>query len=323
MKQIIKYSWLIGIVILLQSCVKDMQDDLNNGGWNNERSIIDLKLKNQVGSAEVERIDDTTGEIVLTLNVGAIDDLSKVEIESIELSYQATASIKKGDLLDFNNSERKASISVTSDTGLTREYAVYATEFTETIEGIYRITDLVVYGGTGPEWGGGRVYPLMDKSWCWENNYSPDVEMDNTLTFVLDGFTEEGNTTGICINDAGADGKYADFVFLGFVNPATGEDVDLNHFYRQIPKGESRWVRNYATGMITFTDESGKETSGTLEGAGTYTLFDDNGEYLEITVTQQAFTFNLNGEDDWDNIYTDYDVFVKRPRKYYIMITKE
>lgn len=300
-----------------------MQDDLNDGGWNNERSILDLKLKNQVGSAEVERIDDKTGEVILTLNVGAIQDLSKVEIESIELSYQASASVKKGESLDFNNTERKASVTVTSETGLTREYAIYVTEFRETIEGTYRITDLVVYGGTGPEWGGGRVYPLMDKSWCWKEENSPATEMDNTLTFVLNGFTEEGNTTGICINDAGEDGKYADFIFQDFMNPETGTDVDLNHFYRQIPKGESRWIRNYATGTITFTDENGKVTTGTIDGPGTYTLFNDNGEYIEITVPQQSFTFNLNGEDDWNNIYTDYDVFVKRPRKYYVMVTKE
>jgi len=318
MNKIVKYSLFILCAAVLSSCVKDMQDDLNDGGWNHERSLISVKFKNQVGQAEIERIDDKTGEVTVTLNVGAISDLSKVEIESLQLSYQASASVERGGTVDFNNPERKATINVTSTLGETREYTIYATEFRETMEGTWSIDNFVLYGGTGPEWGGGRVYSFMDKSWCWYDDYSPEKEYDNTLTFTVEEITDEGNTKGKCVNHAGADGKYADFLFKASSNPENGVDVDMKHYYRQIPEGESTWVRNYALGTITFTDANGKVTTGVLENAGSY----DMGNDLSVTVPNNAFSFNINGVDDWTYIYTDYDVFVKKARKFFIMVTK-
>ena len=136
----------------------------------------------------------------------------------------------------------------------------------------------------------------------------------------MDQITDEGNTSGICVNNAGADGKYANFIFQGAMNKDNpGVDLDLNHFYRRIPEGESRWVRNYSMGTISFTDENGKTATGLLENPGTYDL----GNGKSVTITNNAFSFSLNGTDDWTNIYSDYDKFVKKPRKYYIMVTKQ
>lgn len=306
-------------LLMLQACVKDLQDELNEGGWNHERSVIELKLENQVGQAVIERVDEQNGEIYLTLNVGAIDDLSKVEVESILLSYQATADVEQNGMLDFNNPERKATISVTSPMGEKRTYTIYVNEFRETLEGTWKINNLVLYGGTGPEYGGGRVYSFMDKSWCWHDATSPAKEYDNTLTFTLDSITDDGNTMGTCVNDAGPDGTYADFIFKASSNPETHADVDKKDYYRKIPEGESQWIRNYAVGTITFINQNGKESTGTLESAGNY----DMGNNLTVTVPNQAFAFTINGVDDWSYIYTDYDVFVKKARKFYVMVTKE
>jgi len=319
MNKIFKYSLFFAVAILLSACQKDMQDDINDGGWNNERSVLNIKFKNQVGTADITRIDDTTGEITITLNVDAIPDLSKVELESMELSYQAIASASVGSALNFDNSERKASITVTSNTGKIREYNIYATEFSESIVGTWAINNLIVYGGTGPEWGGGGVLPLQDKSWCWYDDYAPQKECDNTLVFTMDEITDDGNTAGSCINNAGPDGKYADFIFKGTMNPEGGTDIDLKHFYRQIPVGESRWVRNYSAGTVTFTDKDGKVTTGVLENPGTYDLGYDH----SINVPNNAFSFALNGQDDWTNIYSDYDKFAKKARKYFIMVTRQ
>lgn len=305
--------------LLLGGCVKDMQDELNEGGWNHERSILSLKFENQVGQAAIERIDDTTGEVRVTLNVGAIDDLSKVTLESIVLSYQGTASVAKSETLDFSNAERKANITVTSPLGESRTYTVYATEFRESLEGTWKINNMVVYGGTGPEYGGGRVYGLMDKSWCWYSDYSPAKEYDNSLTFTLESISDEGNTMGTCVNDPGPDGKYANFIFKGSSNPENKVDVDKKDYYRRIPEGESQWLRNYAAGTITFTSQSGRVTTCSLEEAGTY----DMGYNKSVTVPNRAFLFNIGGVDDWKYIFTDYDVFVKKTRKLFIMVTKE
>lgn len=306
-------------VSLMFSCVKDMQDELDNGKWNHERSIISLKFENQVGQAEIKRIDESKGEILVTLNMGGIGDISQVKLESIVLSYQASSSVEVGQMLDFNNPERKAFITVSSPLGEEREYSVFVNEFRETLEGIWSINEFVLYGGTGPEYGGGRVYSFMDKSWCWSDEFAPSVEYDNTLEFTLESITDEGNTMGTCVNHAGPDGKYADFIFKASSNPENGVDVDKKNYYRKIPEGESQWIRNYATGTITFIDKEGNESTGTLESAGTY----DMGNNLSVTVSNNAFAFNINGVDDWTYIYTDYDVFVKKARKYYIMVTKQ
>lgn len=316
--KITKYILIALVAFAQQSCVKDLQSDLNDGGWNHERSIIDIKFENQVGKAVIENTDSSTGEITLAINVAAVPDLSNIKLKKIQTSYQATSSVAIGEALNFENDTKTASLTVTATTGETREYTIHVTEFIESIVGTWDINKLVVYGGTGPEYGGGAVMQLSDKPKCWSETYGPQTECDNSLTFTMTEITDDGNTRGTCINNAGADGKYADFIFKASANPETGQDLDLKKFYRQIPEGESTWEHNYAAGTIIFTDANGKKTTGSLVGAGT----EDLGNGLSMTVTDNAFAFNLNGTDDWDNIYKDYDKFAKKARKYWICVTK-
>lgn len=317
MKYIRKYVFLLVGVLLLQSCVKDMQDDINNGGWNHERSVIEIEFENQIGVAMIENTDATTGNIDLAINVGAQSNMSSVKLTAIQVSYQAQSSVKVGDALDFSNG--KASFTVTSTLGETRTYTINVSEFTETLTGTYQVNALTIFGGTGPEYGGGAIMQLADKPWCWSDTYGPEVECDNTLTFTMTGVTPDGSTTGTCINHAGADGKYADFIFNGSMNKEeSGVDIDLKKFYRQIPEGESTWIRNYSDGTVSFIDKDGKTTIGKLLDAGTV----DVGYDKSFTVSNQAFQFSLNGTDDWTNIYSDYDKFAKKPRILWVSVTK-
>jgi hypothetical protein len=240
-----------------------------------------------------------------------------VKLKKLDLSFQATSSVKVGDVLDFSNGQ--ASFTVTSTLGETRTYTIHVSEFTESLLGTYQVNALTVYGGTGPEWGGGAVMQLADKPWCWSDTYGPDAECDNTLTFTLTGVTEDGSTTGTCINNAGDDGKYADFIFQGSMNKEEeGVDIDLKKFYRQIPEGESTWIRNYSEGTVTFISKDGRTTVGQFVEAGTI----DVGYDKSFTVDNQAFQFSLNGTDDWTNIYSDYDKFAKKPRIFWVSVTK-
>lgn len=319
MAKIVKYILLACIALGQQACVKDLQDDINDGGWNHERSILDIQFENQVGTAVIERVDEITGNVGLAINIDAVPDLSNIKLKSLQLSYQATASLKVGDALNFENASRSALITVTSTTGEKRDYTVTVSEFKESLVGTWDVKKLTVYGGTGPEYGGGAVLQLADKPWCWSETYGPQAECDNVLTFTMTGVSEDGNTSGVCINDAGADGKYADFIFLGSGNKDNpGVDLDLKKFYRQIPEGESTWVRDYAAKTITFTDKNGKKTVGSLVDAVT----EDLGNGQSMTIEQNAFAFNLSGTDDWTNIYSDYDKFAKKPRRYWISVNK-
>ncbi len=315
---ILKILALGCIAVSGQSCQKDLQDEINDGKWNHERQVIDIKFENQVGLATIEALDASTGSIEITINVGAVPDLSNIKISALQLSYQAVASVGIGDALNFENPERSATLSVMSKTGESREYTVHVSEFEEEIVGSWNIQGLAIFGGTGPEYGGGAVMALADKPWCWSSVTGPEAEYDNILTFSMTGVTDDGNTFGTCINDAGADRKYFDAIYVGN-NPETGENVDLKHFYRQIPEGESSWIRDYSAGTITFTDKDGNVTTGSFVDAGTENLGYDK----SFTVTDNALSFTLKGTDDWTNIYTDYDKFVKKPRKYWVTIKKQ
>ena len=93
-------------------------------------------------------------------------------------------------------------------------------------------------------------------------------------------------------------------------------------YYRKIPVGESRWIRNYSLGTITFIDSDGNESTAVLENPGTYTLFQGGGYTNTVTLPNNAFSFQINGVDEWTYIYTDYDVFAKQARKFFVLVTK-
>lgn len=309
----INYAILLLIIISQFACITDPLKEIEEGNWNNERSIINIKLDNQVGKAVITRIDDKTGTILLAINADAVSDLSQIKLNSIQLSYGAVSNVKVGEALNFKNASQSATMTVTSPTGKSREYTITATSFKETILGTYKITNLVVYGGTGPEYGGASVMALTSKSWLWPATGGPAAEQDNTLTFTLTGFTDEGNTFGKVVNNAGADGLYADFIYIK--DPVT----DVNFHYRRIPKGEGIWSRNYTTGTISFTFPDGKTTTCTYIGAGVENM----GNSKSKTTTGNAFRFTLSGTDDWVNIYNDYDKFVKRPRVFWVDVIKQ
>lgn len=307
-KVILKYISLLAISIaLFTGCTKDPYD----GVVSNERSIEAVTLGDgfvQVGPAEVNRAERTVLVKVLMQNG---TDLSKVAPQ-IQTSYRASVSPASGETVNFAENNNQYTYTVTSQSGKTQDWTVKLEPFTETILGTYDIQGLVVFGGTGPEYGGGAVMNLTDKPWDWPADDGPEAELDNQLTFTFTGVTNEGHTYGTVTNSAGADNKYANFLFVG--NPQT----DVNHFYRKIPEGEGTWERDYTANTVTFTFADGSTATGTFQGQKTFDL--SNG--LSKTVTDNSFDFTLNGTDDWVNIYSDYDKFVKRPRRFWIDVKK-
>lgn len=310
-----KKSTILYIVLfsIFQWGCQDPWQDIEEGNWNNERSILNITFQNQVGQAQIERIDDETGKIHVSINVDAVPDLSAIQIQELVLSYQAQSDIAQGEAINFENESNSSEITITSPTGKKRDYTIIANPFSEDIIGTYTVDQQVLYGGTGLQYGGGAVLNLSDKPWIWPSEEGAVKELDNTLVFELTGITDDGNTYGTVTNNAGDDGTYANFLFVG--DPQT----DVNGFYRKIPKVNGEWLRDYNTGTIIFTFEDGHTTTGRFIGPGT----EDLGNGLSNTVENNAFVFDLNGVDDYDNIYSDYDKFVKNPHKYWIEITKQ
>ncbi len=307
----------MGALVLLSACTKDPWDQISEGSWNQDRKILNIKFAGQAGLAKVTEVDESTGTIDVQLATNLVADMSSVEVSTLELSYNATSSVQLGGKLDFTGAA--PTITVTSATGKSRVYTINMTEFTETILGCYAITSSRVWGGTGPEWGGGALMEPSTKSWCWymDEGHGPNAEYDDYLEFTLDEIRDDGNTTGKCIHYGGVDGKHWNCLFKAAVNKEGDTDVDLHKFFRQIPVGESTWVRDYVNNTISFIDANGKTTTGQFLPSGDYTVY----EGKVLTVEKNAFGFNLSGVDDWTNIYSDYDKFVKRPRIFFVLVT--
>jgi len=305
--------FFIGILLFQIGCQVDPQEDIADSDWNKDRNVLQIKFNNQIGDAKIVRIDDASGSIDITVNQSGNLDMSNIKVETMILSYGASSSVAAGQGMDFNNASNTNVLTVTSQTGQVRKYTVKVNPFKESILGIYDIDDLVLYGGTGPEYGGSAVLPLASKPWIWPASDGPTAELDNTLEFTLEGITQDGNTYGAVINNSGADGKYANFLYIG--SPQT----DVNKFYRKIPKGTAKWARNYTANTITFTFADGSTAVGTLKSAGAVDL----GNGKSKTIVNQSLEFVLNGVDDYVNIYSDYDKFVKNPRRFWIDVTKK
>ena len=310
----------MGALVLLSACTKKPWASVEEGSWNNDRRILDIKFAGQAGLAKVKDVDATTGTVTVQLATNLVSDMSQVAVETLELSYKATSSVQRGGTIDFTGAAPV--ITVTSATGKARAYTIEMTEFTETLVGAYAFQTIRIWGGTGPEWGGGALMDPSTKTWCWysDEGFGPEAEYDDYLEFTMDEIMADGNTTGKCIHYGGANGKHWNCLFKAAQNKEGDTDIDLHKFYRQIPVGESTWVRDYVNNTISFTDVNGKVTTGEIYPAGEYQIYKDDSRDVKATVPNMAFAFKLSGVDDWTNIYNDYDKFVKRPRLYMIAV---
>lgn len=302
-------------------CAKDPWSNVENADFR-DRMILDIKLAGQVGVSEIENTDASTGTVTLQLASFLVEDMSNVEIETLVTSYKATSSMVAGDILDFTADEAPV-ITVTAPTGEKRAYTILMQEFNEDILGSYKITTSYVWGGTGVSYGGGAVTEPSKKSWCWnEEGYGPAAEYDDYLEFTFEEVMADGNTTGKCIHYGGEDGKHWNCIFTGKDKAGNDVTVDLHDYYRKIPVGESTWVRNYTDNTLTFIDKDGKETVGSLVDAGTYQLGQYNTIVYSVTVDDKAFRFDINGPEDWDNTYTDYDKLARRAVTFFVLADK-
>lgn len=316
----LKYLLCAFVLLGFASCKDDPWDDVADGKWNHDRSIVEIKFEGQTGTSTITNLDGTTGEVEFQLAVDLIPDMSNVKIEQLTLSYNAAGSVTVGDAVDFTAPD--PTISVTAASGEKRVYALKMAKFEESLVGFYAISASWIYGGTGPSYGGAALMEPEKKGWCWdENGYGPAAEYDDYLEFRLDEIGTDGNTRGTCIHYGGVDGKHWNCMYEADQNKEGTTAVDLHRFYRQIPVGTSTWERNYSNNTLTFTAADGTKTSGVfIESPGSY----DVGDGKSVEVEDHAFRFTLKGQDCWESgiIYTDYDKFVKNPRAYFVLATK-
>lgn len=215
----------------------------------------------------------------------------------------------------------------------------------ETLVGAYKVHYFWVYGGTGPEYGSAGWIDLHNKTWWFDEttDHGIKAELDNYLEFTLSGFNfDYTQSTGVCVNWAGKDGKNWDTWFYNnkksdgtFRNPDAPRDG--SNFYRQIPIGTSTWVRDYTVtpNTVTFTDAEGKKTTLEILEPG-YKFVpgykDSKAEANTRTFPRNAnsgdnddltFHAKVKGADNWktDRNY-ELDKLFYNPRDFFIDVDK-
>lgn len=211
----------------------------------------------------------------------------------------------------------------------------------ESLVGAYKIQKFWVYGGTGPEYGGAGWVDMHSKTWWFDETTGHGIkaELDNYIEFTLTEFNAEGTqSTGKCVNWAGADGKNWDCWFYNNLNPSTGEyrnpdaPFDASNFYRQIPIGESTWVRDYTVepNTVTFTDAEGRKTVLEILEPGYQFVPGSNDKNASANTRtfprtegdDLTFHASVKGTDNWNKSYTEIDKIFYRPREFFIDVDK-
>lgn len=179
------------------------------------------------------------------------------------------------------------------------------------LKGVYQISHLWVYGGTGPEYGGGGVRDLYENAGYFvsKTGRGIEAEKDNFIEVLQDG---------TMYNWAGVDEKHSRFVFKSeFNKKQPGYPIELEKFYRKLPKGQSTVVAD-ENGNVTFIDADGNEFSGTVVPAGEY----ENAGGSKTVISTMALRFTIEGgKDDWSNNFTEYDKLAAHPRTLWIEVT--
>ena len=212
----------------------------------------------------------------------------------------------------------------------------------ESLVGAYKIQKFWVYGGTGPAYGGAGWVDLHNKTWWFDEatGHGIKAELDNYLEFTLTEFNADGTqSTGKCVNWAGANGKNWD---TWFYNNKKADGADRNpdapkdgsNFYRQIPIGESTWVRDYTVtpNTVTFTDADGRTTVLELLEPGYEFTTDKYGDsnaaankrvFPRTEGDDLTFHAKLTGwKEVWPARYNELDKIFDCPRDFFIDVDK-
>lgn len=298
------------------ACQKDPLADIEEGSWNKEKRLIGISFENQAGDASISIDADDISKGTAEVTIVNPDMSAGIKVTKLEVSYGATSSIAINDVVKFN-ADNSATITVTGHDGGVRTYTIYVTPLSEPFDGTWKIDEFDLWGGTGPEYGGGSFVNLnADASW-WDAVSGPAAELDNIIEFKLEGVNDAGQTYGTCDNGVGSDGKYADFVWVAGL-PNGYSVTDVNYNFRRIPKGESNWTHDYTTNTITFTQGTDTHTANVLESTSiTY-----YGKTLDISGYALEFT-DMTTLGGWGPIYTAYDQIIYMPRNYYVQISKQ
>ena len=175
----------------------------------------------------------------------------------------------------------------------------------------FKISHLWLWGGTGGEYGGTKVFDLLTKPDYFNN------EDNRGVTALVDNYYQIG-ADGSFVNYAGADGRNWWFVYSGSVNPENGKDLDLRKFYDVLPLSTGQFAMDGSA--VTLTKADGTKVQATFVGPGTYDM-PNTTPVKSVTIETQALMFTIEGGvASWDQniMYTDYHAIAGNPRVLFV-----
>ncbi|TXE15053.1 hypothetical protein FUA26_00675 [Seonamhaeicola algicola] len=297
MKKLYQIS-LIVLSLFMVACTDNPLETIEGTGWQKERNIISILVEGQIGTAVIER-DFDDAKIKIFAKEENIADISKVEIKNIELSHGATTINKAGTTLDFSSGA--STIAIMSGAGETLNWEVSLLPFVSDLEGDWYIGEIGLYADMW-SW----------ESWGWEkyekiNNYLPELspELDNILSFTVEGADENGNPFGTYEHKPGNDGLYGSFT-------DANQGWNFNERFRKIPTGSGTWLRDFERNKVIITDENRRVYELDLE------VFVDTKEVsIKAEVLYQSELFN------WDEQAWAYEELAHMSKSMWYRLTRE
>ena len=128
------------IAAMSVSCTKTIDKEIPS----NEVSLLELKIQGQMGTAVIERDGNDASATVYIMDSPEYP-YSNVLVEGIVVSRYATSSVETGEYLNFSNPDRKAKITVTSESGKTLDWWIYIEPYDAFYVGTWKINNIYLH----------------------------------------------------------------------------------------------------------------------------------------------------------------------------------
>lgn len=248
MKQSLTLLLLLPLAAML-SCTKTIDKKVVG----NEVSLLEIKIKGQLGAAVIERDLDEARATVYIMDSPDYP-FAAAPVEGIVVSAGASASVSTGQTLNFSNPERRARITVTAESGKTLDWNIYLAPYDAFYVGEWAIVNIKLHCNQ-------RVSGSGDGAWDTPLNGSEFgtfglAEYDNHVIIKMNPEPEDNTLTGTITNTAGLDGEYGHF--WGVYAPySEAEPLDMDSRLRYLlPPGEAEWKLELTTGQMRITKDN-------------------------------------------------------------------
>ena len=241
--KLLRYVWLL-VPLVVPSCTKTIDKEV----MSNEVTLLEIKIKGQLGSAVIERSFDEAKATVYIMDRPDYP-FAAAPVEGIVVSSGASASVSAGQTLNFSNPERRARITVTAESGKTLEWNIYLAPYDAFYVGEWAIVNIKLHCNQRVSGSGDGVWdtPLNGS----EFGTSGLPEYDNHVIITLNP-----TLTGTITNTPGLDGEYGHF--WGVYAPYSAESpLDMDPRLRHLlPPGEATWKLELSTGQMRITKDN-------------------------------------------------------------------